>query len=478
MPVTFNSKSGMIAGDGWELMESKSECGGRFPKSAWRIGVVAVCLGLLYLLLLVVIIAMLGQYIGPSSQNDTEELPIGAEHLPVGLTTCHNLTLQCFQLQGKYNTLLESHNQLETKICSVTKEKETAEGERDRLQNDRDALQNQRDVLERERNALHSERDTLKNQQGAISAELHTLQNEQEVLKSERDVEKGAHKNEEEKLKSERDTLKNEKETLQHERDTLRIEHEVLKSERDTLKHDKSILLQEQGALKNERDTLKNDKGTLQHERDTLLTGQEALKRERDTLKNEKDGLQTERDGLRTERDSLAVERDQLRSVSSNLTKELEVLQSRLNKVVESRDGLKEEAQELNRNRTEKLCPTHWVKFKEKCYFIPEKGESKSWKSSRRDCKDRGGDLVVVTSKEELDFISTYYDRVWIGLSDLAHEGKWTWVNGDELDFEGFWQKGEPNDHSSVEDCVEQSHSGRGWNDMPCRETLSWICED
>ncbi|XP_019728526.1 low affinity immunoglobulin epsilon Fc receptor-like [Hippocampus comes] len=446
MSVTFNSKSGMITGDGWELMDSKSEYGGGFRKSVRCIGGVALCLGLLYLLLLVIIIAMLGQYIGPSPLKNTQQPSIG-------LTTCPNLTSECFQLQGKYSTLLESNNQLETKLCSLTKEKDTVKGERDRLQNERDILQNQRDVLENERNSLHGERDALKIEQGTYKTDLETLQNEQEIIKNERDaleIEQRVLKKEEEKLKSERDLLKNEKETVQHERDTLQIEHGILKSERDTLKYDKSTLQKEQ----------------------------EALKRERDALKNEKDTLQIERDGLRTERDNLTVERDQLSLVSSNLTKELEELQIRFSKVAASRDGLKEEAQELNRNRSVKLCPTKWVKFKEKCYYISEKGETKSWTLSRRDCQDRGGDLVIVTSKAEEDFISVYYDRVWIGLSDLDHEGEWKWVNGNKLDFEGFWQKGEPNDKSSAENCVEHSRSGRGWNDMRCRERLSWICED
>lgn len=81
----------MITGDGWELMDSKSEHGGRFPKSGKHhldlfilkickhdqmnaasvyfvisdsvrcIGGVTLCLGLLYLLLLAIIIAMVGQ---------------------------------------------------------------------------------------------------------------------------------------------------------------------------------------------------------------------------------------------------------------------------------------------------------------------------------------------------------------------------------------------------------------------------------
>ncbi|XP_077454650.1 uncharacterized protein LOC144073023 [Stigmatopora argus] len=481
MSVTFDSKLGALRGDGWELMDSKSEYGGRFPKSVWWIGAVALCLGLLYLLLLVVILAMVSQYVGPSPMKPMEQLS-------TGLPSCQNLTSQCLQIQGRYNTLLESKNQLDTKLCSLTKAKDTAEGERDRLQNDRDMLQNQRDILEKERNALHSERDNLKNERdvlhnerdalknekGTIIAELDNLQNETGLLRNERDnlqVGQRAFEIEEEKLKSERDTLKNEKEALQHERDNVQNEHEVLKGERDTLKNEKDTLQNEQEALKNERDSLKNEK-------DTLLKNQEVLKHERDTIKNDKDTLQKERDSLRKERDTLTGERDHLKSQSSNLTKELEVLQTRFNTVVASRDGFKEEAEELNHNRTEKLCPSGWNKFGEKCYYISEKGETKTWKRSRGDCQDRGGDLVIVTTKEERNFISTYYDRIWIGLSDIEHEGKWKWVNGEELNFGGFWQKGEPNDSDAYENCVEQSRSGKGWNDMPCSETLSWVCED
>ncbi|XP_054637884.1 C-type lectin domain family 4 member M-like [Dunckerocampus dactyliophorus] len=315
MSVTFTNKPGSIRAGGWDSMDSdyKSEYGGRFPKSVWWIGAAAVCLGLLYLLLLIIIIAMVAQHIGPTLLKDTEQLLFSA-------IRCDNLTSQCFQLQSRYNTLLERNNQLEIKLCSLTKEKDTVTGERDTLQNERDTLQNERDTL---------------------------------------------------------------------------------------------------------RD-----------------------------------------------------ERDHLKLVSSNLTKELAVLQNRFNTVVESRDGLKEEAQELNQNRTEKLCPSHWVKFQEKCYYISKKGKTLSWQASRRDCKDRGGDLVIITTRQEQNFVTAYYDRIWIGLSDSDQEGKWKWVNGEELDFKGFWQKGEPNDSDGDENCVEVSHSGRGWNDMPCHEQLSWVCED
>nr|XP_057910099.1 uncharacterized protein LOC131105709 [Doryrhamphus excisus] len=456
--VCEDYKSGVIRADGWGLMDSdyKPEHGDRLPRSVWWIGAAAVGLGLLYLLL-VIIIAMVAQHIRSTPLKDAEQQ----------LPDCDNLTTQCFQFQSKYNTLLESNKQLESKLCSLTKEKDAVSGQRDTLQSERDSLQSERDVLRKERNTLHSERDTLKYQRDTFRSERDTLQNEQEALEKERD------------------TLKGEKESLQNDRDSLQKEKETLKGELDTLQNDGHTLQKEKEALKGERDTLQNEKETAKRERDILEGEKKSLQKDRDTLRSEKEILRSERDALKCEKENLQNERntfrderDHLQLVSSNLTKELEVLQSRFNTVVETRDGLKEEAKELNQDRKEKLCPSEWVKFQEKCYYISKQGNTKSWKASRRDCKDRGGDLAIITTREEENFITAYYDRIWIGLSDLDHEGKWKWVNGEELDFEGFWQKGEPNNSDGNEDCVEVSRAGRGWNDMPCGEQLSWVCED
>lgn len=97
---------------------------------------------------------------------------------------------------------------------------------------------------------------------------------------------------------------------------------------------------------------------------------------------------------------------------------------------------------------------------------------------SRKDCRERQADLVIITTKAELDFVKKTYAITWIGLSDKQQEGKWKWVDGTDLVGGGFWQAGEPNNSDGNEDCVEVSRSASAWNDAPCDRRFAWVCED
>ncbi|XP_075937544.1 CD209 antigen-like protein C isoform X2 [Anarhichas minor] len=180
---------------------------------------------------------------------------------------------------------------------------------------------------------------------------------------------------------------------------------------------------------------------------------------------------------LTIDKDTLRDERDQLKINSGNLTKEMEVLQSQYNAMAESRDKLQEEVNELNLNRTDQPCHQGWESFRDKCYFFSPNGVTKTWESSRNYCKEKGADLVIITTKEELNFVARTTEITWIGLSDNEQEGKWKWVDGTDLLSDEFWQKGEPNDHGDNEDCAEVSRSTMKFNDVPCTRKFSWACE-
>ncbi|KAE8288571.1 CD209 antigen Dendritic cell-specific ICAM-3-grabbing non-integrin 1 [Larimichthys crocea] len=177
-------------------------------------------------------------------------------------------------------------------------------------------------------------------------------------------------------------------------------------------------------------------------------------------------------------RDDLRDERDQLKIQCSNLTKEMESLQSQYNTLAASRDKLQEDIDMLTHNRTDKPCNHGWIKFNNKCYYVSPNGVTKTWENSRKDCREKGADLVIITTKEEQDFVSGRNGVSWIGLHRGESEDEWKWVDGTGLVDHGFWQKDEPNNSDGEEDCVEVSSAAMAWNDVPCKRKFSWVCED
>jgi hypothetical protein len=67
----------------------------------------------------------------------------------------------------------------------------------------------------------------------------------------------------------------------------------------------------------------------------------------------------------------------------------------------------------------------------------------------------------------------TNNEEWWIGLTDVAQENIFVWVDGSLLSY-NYWQSGEPN-NSGNEDCVLLRDVG--WNDQACGDGRRWICE-
>ncbi|KAK9542028.1 hypothetical protein VZT92_002030 [Zoarces viviparus] len=116
--------------------------------------------------------------------------------------------------------------------------------------------------------------------------------------------------------------------------------------------------------------------------------------------------------------------------------------------------------------------------FSLSCYLLSTRTDS--WEEGRKDCRDKGADLVIIDSLQEQKFLSSIIETrpSWIGLSDRDDEGTWKWVDGTPLT-EAYWDLGEPN--NGGEDCVvlrvDRNAEGN-WNDVPCDYSLHWICEN
>ncbi|XP_014050232.1 CD209 antigen-like protein C [Salmo salar] len=191
-----------------------------------------------------------------------------------------------------------------------------------------------------------------------------------------------------------------------------------------------------------------------------------------------------ERDQLQTSYNNLTKERNQLQTSYNNLTKERDQIQTSYNNLTKERDQLQTERDFLSGslNNCKQTCPAGWQKFESMWYFLST--ETKTWKESRKDCLERGADLVIINSDEEQKFLINLKKRVWIGLTDSVNEGTWKWVDGTTLTT-GYWYDPQPDSgggkpENGEEDCVEirtDQSPLKVWNDLSCEMKLHWICE-
>ncbi|XP_066518029.1 hepatic lectin-like [Hoplias malabaricus] len=145
-----------------------------------------------------------------------------------------------------------------------------------------------------------------------------------------------------------------------------------------------------------------------------------------------------------------------------------ETLLSHIRNFTEKRDQL--------RNQKSTVTVT-WLTHGSSFYYRLE--WTKNWNDCRQECKKKGGDLVIINSKEEQEFINNQGINTWIGLTDEEKEGEWKWVDGSALTT-GYWRPGEPSNNGRAEHCavfwVSPSPLNT-WNDRNCMRTSDCVCE-
>uniref|UniRef100_A0A8C4DKQ4 C-type lectin domain-containing protein n=1 Tax=Dicentrarchus labrax TaxID=13489 RepID=A0A8C4DKQ4_DICLA len=132
-------------------------------------------------------------------------------------------------------------------------------------------------------------------------------------------------------------------------------------------------------------------------------------------------------------------------------------------------------------------------KYKQQCYYFST--NYFTWSKSRDECRQKGGDLVQIDSREEQTFLelklrekmNNIWDKFWIGLTDSGKEGTWSWVDGSPLNESlTFWFPDEPDNWTGKdpdgEDCVRMGERAgapdlKCWFDESCKESHRSICE-
>ena len=123
------------------------------------------------------------------------------------------------------------------------------------------------------------------------------------------------------------------------------------------------------------------------------------------------------------------------------------------------------------------VCPQDgWVRYGNFGYLIINIRTLK-WSDARRTCQMLGGDLAIIKSADENNFIFTLLKKqktitdwgVWLGLVRKADK-KFYWIDDTPL-AKGYraWGSGEPNNARGIEKCGNMYGLGVGkWNDLPC----------
>ncbi|GIY52804.1 secretory phospholipase A2 receptor [Caerostris darwini] len=111
------------------------------------------------------------------------------------------------------------------------------------------------------------------------------------------------------------------------------------------------------------------------------------------------------------------------------------------------------------------------------CYYIDMETHV-TWYKANFLCMRRGGALLSIHSKEEVDMLSHFvqYSQhvIHIGLyRQMNLDEEFVWADKSELDL-AFWDSNEPNDES--EQCVELKTGDMKWNDINCNQERGFIC--
>src|SRR3989339_183971 len=100
--------------------------------------------------------------------------------------------------------------------------------------------------------------------------------------------------------------------------------------------------------------------------------------------------------------------------------------------------------------------------------------DDRLWTTAKTNAEGMGGYLATITSAEESAWINGAFDnlsRYWLGGTDEAVEGTWTWITGESWSFTAWNNPPEPNDGGSP--AISEDYLGfwsttdGKWNDLP-----------
>ncbi|XP_077985081.1 retinoschisin-like [Glandiceps talaboti] len=124
-------------------------------------------------------------------------------------------------------------------------------------------------------------------------------------------------------------------------------------------------------------------------------------------------------------------------------------------------------------------CEAGWIAYRESCYYVNQY-QHYSFQNAKKICDSTGANLVEINDEVENLFLEEFVcddNNLWIGLTDIGHEGHFEWQNDKEATYRN-WNSGEPNNHEQSEHCTHLTTNKVGyWNDNKCSAQFGFVCE-
>ncbi|XP_023274610.1 asialoglycoprotein receptor 1-like [Seriola lalandi dorsalis] len=281
-------------------------------------------------------------------------------------------------------------------------------------------------------------------------------------------------------------------ETIKH----LVSSNTQLQEEKQRLSETNSLLRDELLQVKEKNQELMEINDRFQGEIQNLSEKSGAFsKDDYEKLQREVTQLQEQNQNLST---VLVKERKEAAEQEGNRTREMVQMMEDVQSVKEAYHALDLYCPVVNQKTKERICkkcPDSWRLLETKCYYFSSR--MLSWSSSRAWCRTQGGDLLIINSEQEQNFIfdtsrapEQSITRLWIGLTDAEEEDDWRWVDGSKVNSDvQYWlsrpgMATEPDDWKLDdplgEDCghVDTSENAlKSWMDGSCKKPYRWICE-
>ncbi|XP_067290332.1 CD209 antigen-like protein C [Pseudorasbora parva] len=201
-------------------------------------------------------------------------------------------------------------------------------------------------------------------------------------------------------------------------------------------------------------------------ERNQLLTHINNLTEERCQIITKYEQILNHINNLTEENPQIITKYEQILNHINNLTEEKHQIITKYEQIKNKNDELQHGLYEHD----QRADNFKWIYYNFSFYYFSSEG--KSWSESRRDCQQRGADIVIINSKEEQEFLKNVGgdSDFWIGLTKT--EGVWKWIDGTTIT-NGYWSSQSPQYQNSY--CARITSSGL--NDWPCNFFAKWICK-